>query len=140
MKEVRGEHPRDPGKEIRIKPYYDFEVSRQRLTAQGKWEKVADHKDAVIRVTGAQGLIKGQRASLAIPRDEDPEVGGYFDCDGTRSREFVEMTVAELIVLEGGMIVEGFVTLGDWYNNHPQAFEFAYERWDQAVRKQKKKK
>lgn len=135
MKKVRGEHPRDPGTKIQIKPYYDYEVSRELLSPSGKWGSTSEYEDACIRITEeARGLVKGKRASLVIPRDKDPETGGYFDCDGTRSREFVEMHIVSLIVLERRMTVEGFVALGDWYNDDPDAFQFAYERWDQTLR------
>lgn len=135
MKKIKGEHPRDPGTTITIKPYYPYKVSRQRFGAKSEWEVIGSHDDACIRVTSTQGLVKGQRASLAIPRDEDPEVGGFWDCDGTRSREFVEMQVAESVHFEYGFIVEGFVRLGDWYNNDSESWKFAYERWDQYLRK-----
>jgi hypothetical protein len=138
MKKIKGEHPRDPGTTITIKPYYPWEVTRARLKPFDTYPDVThEYNDAAIRLRDAGGIVKGKVASLVIPRDIDPETEEpWWDCDGTRSREFIEMYVVETHMSEYTFSVEGFVHLGDWYGHDPEAFKFAYERWDQSLRKQ----
>lgn len=116
--------------EVQIKPWYDTKVTRRISPAYygGPGEpEVSEYEDATI-----MGLDHGRTGPgymLRIPLDEDPEVGGYWDCDGDRAMERVLMTSGKVVIAKNGvLIVTGLVQPDE---DKPI---FQVEEWYQSIR------
>lgn len=116
--------------EVQIKPWYDTVVTRRISPAYyGGSQEPEETKYEDATIMGLDQGRTGMGYMLRIPQDEDPEVGGYWDCDGDRSMERIMMMSGKAIIAKNGvLIITGLVQ-----PDEEKPF-FQVEEWYQSIR------